>query len=179
MLQLDLKILSDSEFTGLSPIYGALLAEAATFCLAHNKHPNPVIMEIEGYFKERCQVTGIPIHSNASGSYADTQEATEYGAMGVAVYLICSETKMQVERSAKDGGGFDFWVGEKVDDYVFQKKDRLEVSGILNDTKTKAQYRLNQKLNQTQSSDNRDIPAYAIVVEFGGPLTLTGKRYEQ
>jgi hypothetical protein len=64
------------------------------------------------------------------------QEASEYGAYGVAITLALELTETaQVERSAK-GTGIDYWLGDGRDERgIFQRTARLEVSGILRETR--------------------------------------------
>jgi len=102
---------------------------------------------------------------------ADIQEATEFGAYGVAILLV-RETKGKsvVQRAAK-GPGFDFWVGDEEDQELpFQGLTRLEVSGILKGDDTSIRARVNQKKKQVIPSDGGS-PAIIAVVDFGIPLT--------
>ena len=75
-----------------------------------------------------------------------------------------------IERSVKGKGfGFDFWLGS-IDDIntLFQRKARLEVSGIRKGSETLIQSRVNMKLRQMSPSDTV-APGYIAVVEFGIP----------
>lgn len=77
-----------------------------------------------------------------------------------------------MQRSAK-GSGVDYWLGNESDDVgLFQKKARLEVSGILVGTNSEMQRRLKRTLAQTAPSDSTSLPAYVAIVEFGAPQTL-------
>jgi hypothetical protein len=82
-----------------------------------------------------------------------------------------SLTKLTViERSIKGRGfGFDFWLGS-IDDpqTLFQRKARLEVSGIRQGSQSILQSRVNMKLEQISPSDALS-PGYVCVVEFGTP----------
>ena len=65
------------------------------------------------------------------------QEATEWGACGVAILVVNQVTgKVVIERSKK-GTGFDYWLGDNDDgdSLPFANSARLEVSGILTGTK--------------------------------------------
>ena len=80
-----------------------------------------------------------------------------------------------IRRSPKKTG-FDYWLGNKKDDYPFQDKARLEVSGILKGNNSIINQRLKEKKKQTMISDSLKLPAYIIVVEFSNPLCKTAKR---
>ncbi len=75
-----------------------------------------------------------------------------------------------MERSVRGKGfGFDFWIGSANDaSTLFQRKARLEVSGIRKGTKSTIQSRVNMKLKQIAPSD-AVAPGYVAVVEFGTP----------
>jgi hypothetical protein len=102
---------------------------------------------------------------------ADLEVATEYGAYGIAAILMPYLTQLTViEHSIKGRGfGFDFWLGS-IDDpqTVFQRKARLEVSGIRQGSQSVLQSRVNMKLEQISPSDILS-PGYVCVVEFGTP----------
>ena len=103
-------------------------------------------------------------------SWNDEQEATEDGASGVAILLVELETPYSVIRRSRKGTGIDYWLGY-ASDSTFQRKARMEVSGIRKGNPREVMARVRQKLNQTRASDPiyRDLPAYVIVVEFGTP----------
>jgi hypothetical protein len=97
--------------------------------------------------------------------------ATEYGAYAIAALLMPYLTDLTViERSVKGKGlGFDFWLGDISDrDRLFQRKARLEVSGIRRGSESQIEYRVNIKLKQITPSD-LVAPGYVCVVEFGTP----------
>jgi hypothetical protein len=101
---------------------------------------------------------------------ADLQEATEYGAYGVALVIAVKITGIPfVERSAKETG-IDYWLGDGADERgIFQRTARLEVSGILRGNDKQITARLKTKIIQTKRSDQTLLPAYAIIVEFAEP----------
>ena len=73
------------------------------------------------------------------------------------------------------GTGFDYWLGDK-DSVLFQKKARLEVSGILKGDDTAISRRYTSKVEQTHKSDELQLPAYISVIEFSRPKALFNKR---
>jgi hypothetical protein len=155
---------------GVSAVYGSFLAEAASHCLRCNDHASPVILHITGNLSTSGSLTWDGAGERDDRTWADLQEATEYGAYGVAIIVALPLTEMpRVERSAK-GTGVDYWVGDGKDQRgIFQRAARLEVSGILNGDEAKIAARLQEKLTQTKRSDTTGMPAYVTIVEFGSP----------
>ena len=97
---------------------------------------------------------------------------------GIAALLLPHLTKLTViERAVKGKGfGFDFWLGSIDDpDFLFQRKARLEVSGIRKGSDSIFQSRVKMKLEQIQPSDTLS-PGYVCVVEFGTPRTRIVKK---
>ena len=158
-------------------MYGSFLAEAASHCLRHSGHPNPVDLCIAGDVSLRASFMWCGVTEQEESTWADLQEATEYGAYGVAILVVLRLTDAtRIERSAK-GTGIDYWVGDGKDERgIFQRTARLEVSGILKGDKTKVAARLAEKLSQTRQSDKTGMPAYVVIVEFGSPEVIVNKR---
>lgn len=92
----------------------------------------------------------------------------------IAILLAIKKTGYStVERSIK-GTGFDYWLGEakNTEELPFQRKARLEISGIRSGNEYQVNRRVNMKLMQTNRSDNIGLPAYIIVVEFSMPMSI-------
>ncbi|MBD1362997.1 hypothetical protein IDJ77_04165 [Mucilaginibacter sp. ZT4R22] len=176
MKQINLNILKDGT-VGLSPGAGGNLAEAASVCLDFNGHPRVIVMPAEGHFEDDYEFTCSEVSEIMRNSFSDMQEATEYGACGIALSIVATETSMIAKRSVK-GTGFDYWLGTQTESFPFQEFARLEVSGIITGTEQQTGYRLTEKLKQTKVSDDKEtyLPAYAVVVEFSNPRTLSGIR---
>jgi hypothetical protein len=123
------------------------------------------------YDKGRC-LTWQQLTEKHYRTCADLQEATEYGAYGIAILVVRETTgKTVLERSAK-GPGFDFWIGDEEDtELPFQGLMRLEVSGILTGDTNRIACRAQRKKMQVSPSDEQ-APALIAIVEFGRPLTL-------
>ncbi len=108
--------------------------------------------------------------------WADDQEATEFGACGIAALLIHEFTDLTVTERSVKGTGFDYWLGTKSSEApLFQEKARLEVSGIRNGDDFALRRRVKEKTEQTKRLDGT-LPAYIIVVEFSTPRSQTVKR---
>ena len=174
MKKIDLSFLEDGQ-AGLSPRMGGFLAEAASICFDHHAHPKTLLLDSTGHYNETYEVTCTDLHDHSRGSFADIQEATEYGACGVAIAIIKTETPFITKRSYK-GTGFDYWLGLSTEGFPFQESSRLEVSGMISGTSSQATARLSDKLDQMKVSDHMGLPGIAIIVEFSNPLTSTGTR---
>ncbi|MEM9984104.1 MAG: hypothetical protein AAF804_03325, partial [Bacteroidota bacterium] len=100
-------------------------------------------------------------------TWADQQEATEYGATAIAILLVLQLTEYTVIRRSVKGTGFDYWLGHEENGKLpFQETVRLEISGIFRGAEPLITKRVNQKLKQVQRSDRLGLPALIIVTEF-------------
>jgi hypothetical protein len=100
---------------------------------------------------------------------ADLQDATEAGAVTIALCAVEFETGLKViERSFK-GTGFDYWLGQG-DEPPFSNLQGIEISGILKSSDpTVLKARLTQKKNQIAASVKLGKPVFVAVVEFSTP----------
>jgi hypothetical protein len=155
---------------GITLAYGSFLAEAASYCLKFKQHVSPVLLHVSGDLPTSGNLQWNDGGENLDTTYADLQEATEYGAYGVALVVAVKLTGITcVERSAK-GTGIDYWLCRGVDGRgLLQRAARLEVSGILEGDESAISARLNRKLVQTEQSDKTSLPAYVAIIEFGLP----------
>jgi hypothetical protein len=156
---------------GWSVTFGSNCADAASICLEDQCHSNPVYFQIEGIGSGLIEVEWSEVNDTMRRFNADREVSTEYGAYGMVALIMPVLTNLTViERSMKGRDlGFDFWLGELGDaSEVFQRKARLEVSGIRNGSPTQVQSRVNIKLRQISPSD-AVAPGYVAVIEFGTP----------
>ena len=115
----------------VTPEWGSVLAQVAGVCLESQGHHQCVLLRITGHLDNIYALIWPPVNDQALRTWADHQEATEYGATAIAVLLIRKGTGYTViERSVK-GTGIDYWLGHDTEGPPFQNKARLEVSGIL------------------------------------------------
>lgn len=159
------------ERPGWSLTFGATCAEAAAVCLEGQGHGMPVTLQIDGCKSGTVALQWTAIDDTIRRFNADQEVATEYGAYGIAALIMPHLTRLTIiERSVKGKGfGFDFWLGDINDAApLFQRKARLEVSGIRRGSETLVQSRVNMKLKQISPSDVV-APGYVVVVEFGTP----------
>ncbi len=157
------------ERPGWSLTFGATCAEAAAVCLDDQLHPERVELQIDGIQPCAIELQRDEIDDTIRRFNADQEVATEYGAYGIAALIMpCLTNLTIIERSVKGKGfGFDFWLGSIDDpDTLFQRKARLEVSGIRKGSEAVIQSRVNMKLKQISPSDTV-APGYVAVVEFG------------
>ena len=126
------------------------------------------MLSISGNFSADFSLIWDPLDTNIAASYI-LEEAIEDGAYGIAILAIRELTPFKVIKQSFRGSGFDYWLGKHDDSPPFQEKARLEVSGILKGTKGQINQRLKEKLNQTQKSDNFNLPVFVIIVELSKP----------
>lgn len=155
---------------GLEKAIGMVFANTAAVCLENQSHSPGVLISVDGTFSSKEGLTWTPVTRQMRDSYKDLQEATEWGASGVAIALLEKLTGLVVlERSIK-GTGFDYWIGAKEtsDQPLFQGKTRLEISGILCGGENALSVRVRRKKKQVGTS-SKTVPAYVAVIEFGKP----------
>jgi len=155
---------------GLEKAIGMVFANTAAVCLENQSHSPGVLISVDGAIGSNEALTWTPVTQQLRDSYKDLQEATEWGASGIAIVLLEKFTGLVVlERSIK-GTGFDYWVGIQgaSGQVLFQGKARLEVSGILNGGDKVLASRVKQKKKQIGAS-SAAVPAYVAVIEFGKP----------
>ena len=170
---LDLNDLTDG-LPGVSPQMGSAMVQAAAVCLELQGHDQGVRLQIDGQINGSYSLVWPPADDQAHRTWADHQEATEYGATAVAVMLVTNKTDYTVIKRAAKGTGIDYWLGYDSEEPPFQGKARLEVSGILTvdgtdeEVTTAIDRRVREKLKQTQPSSG-SLPAFVAVIEFGSP----------
>jgi hypothetical protein len=173
---MDLHLL-DAGTPGISPAFGQYLRQAAAVCLEERSHQPGVEMPVEGALVRRYIVSWSGVTAQERRCLGDPEVATEHGAYGIATLVIVSLTKLTVIERSRKGTGFDFWLGPKTSKGgLFQKRTRLEVSGIREGDNGELQSRVRQKLEQTKQSDSLRLPAFVVVVEFSGPVSHVAKR---
>lgn len=156
---------------GITPKYGACLAEAAVVCLEDRQHSTGVKLIVDGDYECNLRVNweSLPNPEQAERCWGEEQFTTESGAYGIAVLVVTKLTNYEVIQRSKRGTGFDYWLGQKGStNPLFQGKTRLEVSGIRKGDESSIRQRVKQKIKQTKISDGA-LPAIITIVEFGTP----------
>ena len=150
--------------------FGGFCCTMASVCLHINKHELETTLQTDGDFEKEFWLIREEVE-NAVRFFQDRQQATEFGAYGVSALVVPELTELTVIEVSWKGTGFDFWLGSADDiDFLFQKKARLEVSGILDATEAKIKERVKIKLRQITPTDNT-LPGYVSVVSFN-PLRI-------
>jgi hypothetical protein len=157
----------------LTVAVGQFMADAAVVCLADQGHELEVTLRVTGEFSASYHLHRGEVSATMQATY-DPDEATEFGACGVALLVIRDQTGLTVQRAFK-GGGFDYWLGPVSSDEPFQNLARLEVSGIRRGDRRQLAARTKAKLEQVGRSDS-ELPAYVAIVEFSAPEARVVKR---
>jgi hypothetical protein len=149
------------------------MAEAAVFCLQKNSHKSEeCILKCIKTIKNDSldfQLNWDKLDPRVESTYADIEEATEHGAMGLAMLLSIKLTNHTTVKRSMKGLGFDYWIGDQ-DDNMFQEKARLEVSGIFQGNDSLFKTRIKQKFKQTNVSDSTGFDCFVSVIEFSKPI---------
>jgi hypothetical protein len=125
-------------------------------------------MKVDGDWSDLFSVVWESLAPSALTTWRDLPEAAEHGAYGVAALLVEKLADLAVVARSAKGTGFDYWLGGIGEtDSLFQKRVRLEVSGILADG-TRIGSRTMAKMRQTDRSA-RSFPAIIVVVDFSTP----------
>ena len=161
-------------FPAISASLGTALSEAGGVCLESQNHKRGIRISVRGYSNNSYSLTWPSITEQSRRTWNDPEEATEQGAVGIAVLLAKREMGDAVLDRSRKGTGFDYWIGDDAS-LPFQNKARLEISGIRQGNDTVVKARVRQKMNQTSRSDGI-FPAYVIIVEFGRPLAEVRKK---
>ena len=165
---LDFDDLASGRIRTITPILGRMLAEVAGVCLESQGHsPDNAVLVVSGDLNRSYRLEWKPPKPDAFRAY-QSGRATEDGAVGIAVLIAKMVFEPLVIEASWTGTGFDWWLGEESDE-TFQRKGRLEVSGIRQGSDLDINRRVRRKLEQTSLSDYTGLPAYVIVVEFGQP----------
>lgn len=162
---------------GLTPIIGNYLYENCLVCLKKAGHEDGVLIQVRGVCEDVFSLQWVDnVSEQMLRSYQDELETTEFGAVCISIVLAKRLTDYTVIERSWHGTGIDYWLGYE-DDPLFQRAARLEVSGIKIETASNTvEARYNQKVLQTQLSDQTQLPAFISIVEFGTPKCLFNEK---
>ena len=194
---LDLNELDTDDIPGVTREIGNYLAQAAAVCLESHRHEQNIPLIIRGDFSNNYNLVWTPVTTQTLRSWLNRQKVIEEGAAGIAVLLADREIGLEVLLQSWTGTGFDYWLGNNdtlnittaeskatdelsplLRDDNLIVRGRMEVSGILNGNDSRVSARMKEKIDQMDRSDYLDLPAYAIVVEFGRPLAEVREKNE-
>ncbi len=159
----------------LSTVRCSDFSEAAAVCLDFHGHELGKLLSVEGDLQGQFELVWTEVTQQMKDSRSDMDYTVESGAYCLAMLIVEKLTNLKVTRQSQKRTGFDYWLGAE-DEVAMQKKARLEVSGILKGSKGQINQRLKEKVEQTKKSDNLNLPAYVVVVEFSQPLIKIRKR---
>jgi hypothetical protein len=128
---------------GITPEYGECLAQAASICLEDQKHKSGVLLHVDGNFIRKFSLIWAPTTDQMRDCWGDVEFATEQGAYAIAALLVPTLTELTFFERSRKGTGIDYWLGSN-EDLLFQKKARLEVSGIRKGNESEIRARLKQ-----------------------------------
>jgi hypothetical protein len=164
---------------GLTSALGQVMEEMAAVCFQLQQHACGVIMSVDAPHVQSSvssyPVYWEPITEHQLRAYGDPQEATEYGATGVAILLMEALTPFTVLCRSVKGTGFDYWLSDQSGEWPFQNAARLEISGTLSDSERELRDREKRKLAQVSRTDGA-LPAYVVVVGFGAPRSRIARK---
>ena len=166
-------------FPGLTKEWGDVLMQGCIAALWFNEHSSELEFVITGtdFRKFRLKYPEYRKTQQLADTWADTIEATVNGAACIGILLALKLENLQVVKRAARFSGVDYWIGKADDGVLFQKKARLEVSGIFRGTNSEIESRYREKCEQTKQSDASMLPAYVAITEFSKPIAKFGKRW--
>ncbi len=159
----------------LTPAAGANFGHAASVCLESQGHALKVDMAGEGSYIKTYATTRYDVNDQMKRTWGDEEYTTEQGAYGVAFLVASGEMNVKAIKKSRKKTGIDYWLGTE-DNFLFQDKVRLEVSGIRKGTNQQLHQRFETKMEQSKKSDGTGLPALVVVVEFSTPKVKTGLR---
>ena len=148
----------------LTPAVCGAYAEAAAVCLSRH-HTPPANMRIQSPESNSTRPITWPVpDTRVLAAWANHDDATRDGAYAVAIAATETELQLLATSRAETRTGADYYVsiGSEPD---LETDQRLEISGIDNDTPASLARRLAAK--QQQAADGKSaLPAIAAVVGF-------------
>lgn len=172
---LDLNELRKGAMPAITSAVGAALAEAGGVCLESQGHEQGVALTVRGYHNNCYAMVWPCITEQSRLAWNDPENATEHGAVGIAVLVAKKITGYEIIRQSWKGTGFDYWMGKATDE-GFANKAGLEISGIRKGDDRTIKNRIRQKIQQTDRTEDSDLQIYVIVVEFGTPVAEVKKK---
>lgn len=174
-MELNLTELETEEHHFLTVAAGINFAHAASVCLESQGHAVQVDICGEGHYIKNYSSTRCEVTEQMKRTWGDEEYTTEQGAYGVALLVASKELNVKAIEKSRKKTGIDYWLGTR-DNFLFQKKVRLEVSGIRNGPDSMIRTRFAEKMGQSEKSDAIKLPALIVIVEFNRPKVMTGLR---
>ena len=162
---------------GITPAIGNYLYENCIVSLHRANHTDGVTLKVSGLVEDTCSLNWKEMVTDQMlRSYKDEIETTEQGAVCISVLMAKLLTEYTIVERSWHGTGIDYWLGYE-EDPLFQRVARLEISGIKTESATNTvAARYDQKVRQSEQSDDTLLPAYISIVEFSNPKILFNKK---
>lgn len=178
MRTLNLDILKEG-IPGITPAIGAFMHEAILVAMAKHKHQSGVVLKVGGAFEEDLTLLWkLTPNKEIISAWKNEADIASYAAVGLSLLLMISLTNYKSFELAEYGTGIDYWMDGNlsIPSKVFQRKARLEISGIFNETTSNSiQMRINVKKKQIKKSDSTKLSAWIAVVAFNSPKSKIEK----
>lgn len=164
---------------GISSVAATHLYESFEVCMHSSGHQETATLKMAGLTDKDIKIHWEDeVDEQIARTYADMAYTTEHGAICLSVMLTTALTPYTIIERSRKGTGVDYWLGSK-DSILFQKKARLEISGILKGDDALMKSRHHAKTRQTDKSDGQSITAYISVIEFSRPKALFTKKQDR
>jgi hypothetical protein len=154
---------------GLSEPCAGYLEEAARVCLASRGHGGGARLQVFGDHDIVMPISYDLPDPTSNANHANDNRPTEDGPCCIALLLCCLLKGHGLVPKAMRAEGVAYWVGEAEEGRPFNRKARLEASGIRHGTRHDVRARLDGKIRTTAKSDGVYGVALAVV-EFSQPL---------
>ena len=157
---------------GVTAGLSAAFAEAASVCLGrHYASPQQVRLR-DGNEEWQVVIEWQSPDRRTRDGWANTDDATEYGAYGLALAAVELTRRMFAVRRAETRTGADYYLAvpaPQPDD--LEASVRLEVSGTDQASEVAMETRLREKVRQAEQGSS-NLPAIAAVVGFAVTKSL-------
>ncbi len=168
--KLSLRRLADGHCPCITKALGRYLAEAASVCIENRRHPASKPLNVVGDYAAIFLLNRPRVSDQMVRTLADLKEATEFGAVAIAICVVEELTEYQAVHRSAISTGVDYWLADKASEDL-RLSARLECSGTLQGGEQERKRRVREKLKQTKQSDATGIPALVVVVDFSDLVT--------
>lgn len=162
----------DQRHKALTPPIAGAYKEAAEVCLSRH-HPSPLEVTLSDNGEETPgEVIWSPPDSRTLGAWANTIDATEFGAYACVIAAVEVIRGLFAIRRAETLTGADYYIGPpEAGENDLEDCLRLEVSGVDAGDRRDVNKRLLQKVRQA-SAGKSSLPALAGVFGFYAKLLM-------
>lgn len=154
-------------------------AEAAAVCLDAVGHGCTVEASIEGIPGVLRVILDAPTADEAMRkTHRNLKDATELGAVAVIASVVHDLSDELILDQAVEGTRIDYWLGRRGEGPLYQKKSRIEISGILREAPNNTtEYRIHKKRERLRKNPDERNATIAIVV-FSAPKAVMEREHE-